>query len=106
MTLSLAAGAGIWRLPLALLLVSAAAQAQTGKSPADHATASRLTYRPALENYQAYAAQPVRPWRESNDAVGQSGARHADGKKIDSGGTGPAPAAGSDPHAGHREGKP
>jgi hypothetical protein len=109
MTFSLTANTGIWHLPLALLLVSSAAQVQAERDPADHAATSRLAYRSALENYQAYAAQTVQPWRASNDNVGRPGAHRADAGEVAPAGsaaTGPAPAAGNDPHADHRASKP
>ena len=108
MTFSLTANTGIWHLPLALLLVISAAQVQAERNPADHAATSRLEYRSALENYQAYAAQTVQPWRASNDNVGRPGAHRADAGEVAPAGTntGPAPAAGNNPHADHRGGKP
>lgn len=112
-------------LPAAWLL-GGLAQAQAPAAPAAAAQppADALTYRSALADYQSYQAQPVRPWRETNDEVGRIGgwrayareaAGRADSQAQPAGAAAPAltspsapakapPAA--DPHAGHHGSQP
>lgn len=113
--------AGAWLLcGLAQALAAPAAEPQP--------PAGALTYRSALADYQPYQAQPVRPWRETNDEVGCIGgwrvyAREAAGTAAiqaqPAGALAPAPASepkptsapakappGADPHAGHHGGQP
>lgn len=63
-------------LPWALAWVATAASAQTSwTEPAKSrgSVLSELQYVSAFRNYQPYADQPVQPWREANDRVGQIG---------------------------------
>jgi hypothetical protein len=79
--------------PLALLSVlPALALAQVG--PASGATAAPVVptatassaapseYRSALESYQPYTEEKIRPWKEANDTVGRIGGWRAYAKEA------------------------
>lgn len=87
--------------PLLLVLSSTAATAQTDAiDPVVGAAApSPLPYTSTLSAYQAYADQPVQPWREANDRVGQIGGWRTYAKEATTSQTAPAPVA--TPHTGH-----
>lgn len=102
-------------------LLGGLAQAQTAAAPAAaQPRADALAYRSALADYQPYQAQPVRPWRETNDEVGRIGgwrayareaaqaspAGAADDKPAPETGPSSAPPPAADPHAGHHRGQP
>ena len=112
-----------WRLSLAALLATASLQAWGG-TPDGRAgpVADAPVYRSALESYRPYRAQPVQPWRATNDEVGRIGGWRAYAREAadpapaqdatDAGNAArpsPAPAStvpGPDPHAGHHGAKP
>jgi hypothetical protein len=52
-----------------LTLAPVLAAAQSGTTPAT----PQPVYRSAFEGYRAFTDEPVRPWRETNDAVGRIG---------------------------------
>ena len=88
------------RLALLALLSASGAFAQT--PPPTGAASS--PYRSALEGYQPFTDELVRPWRQSNDTVRRAGgwkayAREAQGRVADT----PPPPPAADPHAGHGE---
>ena len=105
-------------LPAAWLL-GGLAQAQTLTAPAE-LPADALTYRSALADYQPYQAQPVRPWRETNDEVSRIGGWRAYAREAAGGAALQAQPAGAaapasvstpapqpaDPHAGHHGSQP
>lgn len=101
----------------ACALLAPPIMAQTNKfAPAPHglAVTAPLPYAPALEGYQPYSEEKVRPWKESNTTVEKIGGWRAYAKEAAepetkanqtppaNPATGPkAPAAPADPHAGH-----
>ena len=85
--------------PLALLS-ALAASAQTPPPSG----AAPPPYRSALEGYQPFKDEPVRPWKDSNDTVRRAGgwkayAREAQSPAADT----PVQPAAADPHSGHAE---
>ena len=94
-------------LPSTLVLFAGAAFAQ---APADTeapklAPLTTLQYSSPIGAYQAFADQPLQPWREANDRVGQIGGWRSYAKEIKT--SDPAPGKGapaSDPHSGHHGG--
>lgn len=65
----------------ALAVLTAApvlAAAQSGAMPAT----PQGVYRSAFEGYRAFADEPVRPWRETNDTVGRIGGWKAYAREI------------------------
>lgn len=93
-------------------LTAATVYAQTVASPPGlstvPSTASPATYRSALEGYQPYRDEKIKPWKESNDTVGKIGGWRAYAKEAaepaNQGGAAPAAPGAAHPHAGH--GKP
>jgi len=65
-------------------------------------------YQSALENYQPYRDEKIKPWKEANDTVGKVGGWRAYAKEAaepaSQGGAAPASSGTAHPHAGH--GKP
>jgi len=49
------------------------AQAPAASAPAGGLAAPVVTYRSAFEGYRRFSAQPVAPWRASNDLVARIG---------------------------------
>lgn len=95
-------------MPWALALLATAAFAQT---PADSeaskaALPTQLQYLSAIGAYQAYVDQPVQPWRQANDRVGEIGGWRAYAKEIETGVPVSAPyaAPANGPHTGHHGG--
>ncbi len=88
---------------VALAALSAGAQTPAAPGP----------YQSAFEGYQAYSDDKVRPWKESNDTVGQIGGWRVYAREAQGGppapvsgpaGASPPAAAGpaaANPHAGH-----
>jgi hypothetical protein len=90
---------------LAALTVSAQTAATSPPAPTPNTPAA---YRSALEGYQPFGDDKLRPWKESNDTVGKIGGWRAYAKEASepqaSGGPAPAASGAAHPHAGH--GKP
>lgn len=86
----LVASTAVVRAQPAVAPVSAAPPA----SAASAASASGMGYRSAFEGYRAFKDQPVQPWREANDLVGQIGGWQAYAREGQGG-----PPAGSGPGA-------
>jgi hypothetical protein len=61
-----------------LIAVPALAAAQGAATPA----APQGVYRSAFEGYRAFADEPVRSWRETNDTVGRIGGWKAYAREI------------------------
>lgn len=94
-------------------LTAATAYAQAVAPPsgtgAAASPASAISFQSALQGYQPYGDEKIRPWRESNDTVGKVGGWRAYAKEAaepatPAAGTAPAAAGSANPHAGH--GKP
>ncbi|HSV50721.1 MAG TPA: hypothetical protein VLJ57_01290 [Burkholderiaceae bacterium] len=93
-------------------LTAVTVYAQTVASPSGTSTApstaSAITYQSALEGYQPYRDEKIKPWKESNDTVGRVGGWRAYAKEAaepaSQGNTAPAASGAPNPHAGH--GKP
>jgi hypothetical protein len=83
--------------PLALgaLLLAGPAPAQGPASSASAAAAAQAAHPSAFEGYRRFEAQPVTPWRESNDTVGRIGGWKVYAREAQQPGPAPAqPAAG------------
>lgn len=70
------------------------------KPPAAAATPAPLPYTSALQGYQPFADEKVRPWKESNATVGKIGGWRAYAKEAAEPNA-KTPKAPADPHAGH-----
>lgn len=94
-------------LPWALALLVGTAAAQSPDEPGKPSLPTQLNYTSPLAAYQAYANQPVEPWREANDRVGRIGGWRSYAKEIQTGEPAKDTPAASDPHTGHHgESKP
>lgn len=91
-------------------LTAATVYAQTVASPPGPftapSTASPAIYQSALEGYQPYRDEKIKPWKESNDTVGKIGGWRAYAKEVaepaaSQGGAAPAAPGAANPHAGH-----
>lgn len=83
-----------WLAAVLLLPSLALAQAPDTAPKTDYP----LQYSSAFSDYQAYKDQPVQPWREANDKVGEIGGWRAYAKEMRQ----TAPAGGQDqPGQGH-----
>ena len=94
----------------ALAVLTAApvlAAAQSGTTPAT----PQALYRSAFEGYRAFADEPVRPWRETNDTVGRIGGWKAYARELQApdarpaaataGASAPTPASAGGGHSTH-----
>lgn len=63
---------------------------------------AQLEYTSPLHTYQGYKEQPVQPWREANDRVGQIGGWRTYAKEAQA--AAPGQNTPNDPHAGHQSG--
>lgn len=82
----------------ALAVLTAAPVLAAAQSGATLATPQSV-YRSAFEGYRAFADEPVRPWRETNDTVGRIGGWKAYAREAQSGDARPAAAGASAPAA-------
>lgn len=72
---------------LAILIASAASVALAQPAPAlTAATLRPFLYQSALEGYQAFSEEKVRPWKEANDNVGKIGGWRAYAKEASAAG--------------------
>jgi hypothetical protein len=71
------------------------ASANTGAHDAQNAALSvpPVVYRSAFENYRPFTAESVRPWRDSNNTVGDVGGWRTYLRESQQGATNPAPSA-------------
>jgi hypothetical protein len=95
-------------LAIATSLTTLTVYAQTSAPPpgAVSSSASPISYQSALESYQPYRDEKIRPWKESNDTVGKIGGWRAYAKEAaepanPSGVPAPGASGAPNPHAGH-----
>ena len=68
-----------------LLLLSTVTYSQTSPVQGKPIAPIELRYASVLSAYQAYADEPIQPWREANDRVGRIGGWRAYAKEIRTG---------------------
>ncbi len=89
---------------LAAMLLSGPAFAQTppAASSAPTAVAPAVSPASAFDGYRRFEAQPIAPWRDSNDTVGRIGGWKAYAREAQQPASAPEPAAGrTEPTHGH-----
>ena len=91
----------VWLVSLSTF-VAFTASAQTAPIvSAPPATPASLSYRSALDGYQAFADEKPTPWRAANEIVNSRGGWRAYAREASSEPTDARTSAAADPHAGH-----